>query len=300
LFSLAQLQAILTALPDPAFILTRSGRYAAIFGGTDLRYYHDPSSLIGRNMRDVLSEEKAAWFSVEIEKALASRMLHIVEYRLAGSDVKGLPEGGPENIIWFEGRVHALDFQVQGEDAVLWGASNMTARNELEAQLRSQSESDALSGLYNRRKLMDALKEHYETFMRYGTPSALLMLDIDHFKQVNDTYGHLLGDQVIAAVAEVCRSMLRTTDFPARFGGDEFVILMPHTSAEQAAPIADRLRVRVSQTLQQLGTIGEGATVSGGLSELLPMDTSFEEVLRRADGGLYQAKRDGRDRIMKG
>jgi diguanylate cyclase (GGDEF)-like protein len=97
----------------------------------------------------------------------------------------------------------------------------------------------------------------------------------------------------------VCRRELRATDFPARLGGDEFVIMMPHTCGEQAAPIAERLRLRIAEHLRELGTLGNGATISGGLSELLPGDTSDEDVLKRADDALYRAKRDGRNRIVQ-
>jgi hypothetical protein len=104
LFSNEQIAALLSALPDPAFILTRSGRYAAIFGGTDSRYYHDGSSLVGKYISDVLNDEKAAWFLAQINIALASRGLHVAEYPLAADDVKGVSGAGPTEPIWFEGR----------------------------------------------------------------------------------------------------------------------------------------------------------------------------------------------------
>ncbi|ELX09503.1 diguanylate cyclase/phosphodiesterase containing PAS/PAC sensor [Janthinobacterium sp. HH01] len=298
LFSNEQIAALLAALPDPAFILTRSGKYAALFGGTDARYYHDGSALVGKSIPDVLNGEKAAWFIAQIAIALAKTGLHVVEYHLDRKDVKGLDADGPEDTIWFEGRVQALEYRVQGEDAVLWVASNITASKKLEALLRMQSETDALTGLANRRKLMQALTDNYELYARYQTPASVLIFDIDKFKNINDTYGHLSGDKAIQATAEVCRRELRTTDFPARLGGDEFVILMPHTGCEQALPIAERLRQKVPAALRALGTLGDGATISGGLSELLPGDSSFEDVLKRADDALYRAKRDGRNRIV--
>lgn len=298
LFSNDQIAALLSALPDPAFILTRSGRYAAIFGGTDSRYYHDGSSLIGKSLHDVLNPDKAAWFSGQIATALAADGLHVVEYHLHRSDIKGMDSEGPAETIWFEGRVQALGYPVQGEDAVLWVASNITASKKLEALLRMQSETDELTDLPNRRKLMAALTEHYELYARYKTPASVLIFDIDNFKGINDQYGHLAGDKAISATAEVCRRELRATDFPARLGGDEFVILMPHTDRTHAAPIAERLRQRIAEHLKGLGTLGDGATISGGLSELRPGDTSYEDVLKRADDALYRAKRDGRDRIV--
>jgi len=298
LFTTEQIAALLAALPDPAFILTRSGKYAALFGGTDARYYHDGSSLVGKRIGDVLNSEKAAWFLAQIAVALAKRGLHVVEYRLDRKDVKGLESEGPDDTIWFEGRAQALDYQVDGEDAVLWVASNITASKKLEALLRMQSETDALTGLANRRKLMQALNDSHGLHARYRTPASVLIFDIDKFKDINDRYGHLSGDKAIQVTADVCRHELRTTDFPARLGGDEFVILMPHTTWEQAMPIAERLRQRIADQLRELGTLGQGATISGGLSQMLPGDASSEDVLKRADDALYRAKHGGRNRIV--
>jgi diguanylate cyclase (GGDEF)-like protein len=291
LFSNEQIAALLSALPDPAFILTRSGRYAALFGGTDTRYYHDGSSLVGKSLDDVLNPEKTAWFQAQIAIALASNSLHVVEYALAREDIKGIGTDGPEEAIWFEGRVQPLDYQVLDEEAVLWVASNITASKKLEALLRMQSETDSLTGLSNRRKLMNGMTEHFELFARYKTPTSVLIFDIDNFKTINDAHGHLAGDKTIIATAEVCRRELRSTDFPARLGGDEFVVLMPHTDSDQAAPIAERLRLRIAEQT--------GATISGGLSEMTQGDLSYEEVLKRADDALYGAKRDGRNRIVR-
>ena len=298
LFSTEQIAALLKALPDPAFILTRSGRYAAIFGGTDARYYHDGSGLVGKSISDVLNPEKSAWFGGQIALALAGGGLHVVEYPLHRNDIKGMDSDGPDETIWFEGRVQALDHLVAGEDAVLWVASNITASKKLEALLRMQSETDSLSGLANRRKLMAALTEHYGMFARYQTPTSVLIFDIDNFKGINDQYGHLAGDKAIAATADVCRRELRATDFPARLGGDEFVILMSHTSCDQALPIAERLRLRIAEHLAALGTLGAGATISGGLSEMASGDNGYEDVLKRADDALYRAKHEGRNRIV--
>lgn len=297
LFSTEQVFGILAALPDPAFIFTRSGRYAALFGGADNRYYHDGSSLVGKTIADVLSDERAEWFVQQIAIALEKTGLHVVEYPLSGHDVRGLSGEGPPEVLWFEGRVQALAYQVQGEDAVLWVASNITASKQLEKQLRSFSETDSLTGLPNRRKLMQMMNDHFELHMRYATPSAVLIFDIDRFKSINDQYGHLSGDQALQTTAEVCRAELRNTDLPARMGGDEFVVLMPHTTRELALPIAERLRKRIAEELLQLGTLGPGATISGGLSEMRASDHGFEDVLKRADVALYNAKRQGRNRI---
>lgn len=297
-FSSEQLSAILATLPDPAFILTRSGRYAAVFGGADLRYYHDGSGLVGLKIGDVLLPEKADFFLGEIATALDGGGLHIVEYSLSGSDVKGLKDEGPGKPIWFEGRIQRLAFQVEGEDAVLWVASNITPRHELETQLREQSETDPLTGLANRRKLMAALQQHFELFRRYRTPATILTFDIDHLKHINDRHGHLNGDRVITALAGVCKNELRCNDIPARFGGDEFVVLLPQTDRHSAFAMAQRIRVQAMRVFAELAIPGAEATVSIGLSEFEAEDTSFDNALERADNALYRAKAQGRNQVV--
>lgn len=282
-----QLVSLLSALPDPVFVLTESGRYAAIFGGTDQRYYHDGSALIGRNIRDVIAPEQAAWFIAKIAACLERQCLLIVEYPLGGTDVEGLDEdGGPAGEIWFEGRVQPLPDLFGGERAVLWVASNITRRHRLENRLRQQSLTDDLTGLFNRRHLMDALATAFHEFKRYSTPTALFIFDIDGFKQINDRKGHQAGDEVICATAALCQEQIRKNDVVARIGGDEFVVLMPHTDQEQALILAERLR----------GLVGaRGWTISVGVSSLLQGDSSGDELLRRADEALYDAKERGRN-----
>ena len=295
LFSREQLYFILSAMPDPCFILTRSGRYAALFGGKDTRYYHDGSGLVGKNVHDVLSFEKANRFIREIDKALSSRSLHIVEYSLSARDVLGMDSAGPDHPIWFEGRVQALDFQVDDEDAVVWVASNITEKNAIENQLRHQSEPDALTGLFNRRKLLDVLQLKFELFRDEHIPTSILMFDIDNFKTVNDQLGHAVGDMVLQVTANVCRQELRKTDFVARLGGDEFVIVMPATRKQHGMIIANKLRQQVASDLQR--AVGHNVTISGGLSDFSALDASSDEALKRADDGLYRSKRTGRNRI---
>ncbi len=295
MFSHEQLHSILSTLPDPAFILTRSGRYAALFGGVDNRYYHDGSGLVGLLMSDVLIEEKADWFSLQIAKALETRSLHIVEYTLSGSDVRGLETTGPEHVIWFEGRVQALDFQVDGEDAVVWVASNITEKNAIQMRLREQSETDALTGLFNRRKLLEALTNRYDIFLREQLPTTALMFDIDNFKEINDRLGHRMGDDVLLAIGDICRQQLSTTGFLARAGGDEFVVLMPGFDCVDAEPLANLLAQSIRLGIQE--KLQLHASISGGLSEFWFSDIASDDVLKRADDGLYQSKRKGRNCI---
>lgn len=123
----------------------------------------------------------------------------------------------------------------------------------------------------------------------------MLLFDIDEFKRINDEYGHGCGDEALRATATVCRRVLRSNDIATRWGGDEFVVLMPFTRPQVAFTIAERLRTDVAQALAALGSLGCGATLSVGLAEFEALDTSAEDVLQRADAALYEAKRSGRN-----
>ena len=298
MFTQQQLSAMLHALPDPAFVLTRSGRCAAAFGGRDARHHHDGSGLVGKTLREVLPPAKAEWFSEQVSRALRGRRMHVVEYELRGSPLRGQEASGSDHPHWFEARIRALDFPVQAEDAVLWVTSNITERKAIADRLREQSETDVLSGLANRRRLMAALEEHFEAFRRYGTPTSVLALDIDRFKQINDTLGHHLGDAAIVATASACLANTRATDLSARLGGDEFVVLMPHTPYAEGLLLAERLRRLIVAALAQIATQQSAATISAGLSAFLGTDQSGQDALRRADQALYAAKRGGRNRLV--
>ncbi|MGP4846016.1 GGDEF domain-containing protein [Marinobacter sp. 1Y8] len=298
MISIEQMAFVLEALPDPAFILSRSGQYVAVFGGRDARYYHDGSGLIGLNISDVVTTEKAGWFLEQIELALASGKLLIKEYELSNRDVKGLPEDGPEQPIWFEGRIQALDFLVDGEAVVLWVASNISERHEMEIKLRALSDTDQLTGLFNRRKLERDLALHVETFERHSIPTSILMFDLDNLKKINDTLGHHAGDEIIRAVGDICRLELRKTDTACRFGGDEFVIALPNIEREHAVQFADRLRERFTSELSRFSTGGIALTVSIGVATMKAEDRSYEGTLKRADDALYEAKRGGKNRVI--
>ena len=174
MISIDQMATVLDALPDPAFILSRSGKYVAVFGGRDKRYYHDGSNLVGLYIADLIKPDKAQWFIDRIAQALESRKLLIEEYELGSRDVKGLPDDGPENPIWFEGRIQALSFSVDDEDVVLWVASNISERHALEIKLRELSDTDQLTGLFNR--LPTVWREAVEELWRRRLRTLLTLL----------------------------------------------------------------------------------------------------------------------------
>lgn len=291
---------MLSALPDPVFVLTESGRYAALIGGQDRQHYHDGAHLVDFSLYDVLPKAKADWFLEQINITLALNQLRIVEYGLAGADVDGLKaHQGPEGEIWFEGRIQPLSMPVKNERAVVWVACNITRRHQLEAQLKLLSETDELTGAYNRRKLLDALTLSLTHFRERQTPTAVVLMDVDHFKAINDRFGHVAGDEVLRGIAHHAMTHLREGDLFARFGGEEFALLLPNTTLGTAKVIAERLRLAIASgnfLPESRPTLI--VTASMGLTLIQPQDHAIEVILRRVDVALYRAKDSGRNCLV--
>jgi diguanylate cyclase (GGDEF)-like protein len=238
---------------------------------------------------------------LQVKKALNENRTFTVEYGLAGEEVTGLDtEKGPRGEIWFEGRIQPLPFSIKGKRAVVWTARNITERFGLESQLRRMSETDELTGAYNRRKLLEELEVKFREFRRYGDPTALLMMDVDHFKRVNDKHGHIAGDTVLRSTVQLCMEQLRDVDVFARFGGEEFVVLLPHTELEEAAETAERLRQRVADHYFAHENRRISVTISIGVSVLDRQDQGFESIIKRVDDALYEAKHRGRNCVVVG
>jgi diguanylate cyclase (GGDEF)-like protein len=183
------------------------------------------------------------------------------------------------------------------EAGVLWHGMliDITEQMAEEARLRQLSDTDDLTGLANRRKLIARLNEATSQSNRHGTQLSLMLLDIDHFKQVNDTLGHLRGDQLLIDVAALCRQLLRQEDTIGRLGGDEFAMVLPFTPLARCRLLADRLRQRIIE--HDFGTLPNQITVSIGLAEYR-LGESQDSLIERADRGLYAAKHRGRNRVM--
>lgn len=166
-------------------------------------------------------------------------------------------------------------------------------------ELRALATTDALTGIANRGHLMNAGAQEYARARRYGQDLAVLMLDIDRFKSVNDRWGHPTGDQVIRVVAQTLRSLARGQDLGGRLGGEEFALLLPATSLAGARTIAERLRQSVQDSESVRTADGEVVrfTVSIGVAALAAQDAKFDSLLQRADRALYLAKDGGRNRV---
>ena len=166
---------------------------------------------------------------------------------------------------------------------------------ERNAELDRLSRTDALTGLHNRRHLDVELARLHRDSLRHQDPLSVLLLDLDHFKQINDTYGHAAGDDVLRAFAERLRSELRAGDVGGRWGGEEFLVILPRTDLDGARAIAERIRTVTAAEHVSSGTLSIPVTVSVGCA--LGPGTSIEAVVQVADTCLYEAKVMGRNRI---
>src|SRR4030042_6490417 len=158
--------------------------------------------------------------------------------------------------------------------------------------------TDSLTGIARSRRLFEAGEHEIQRARRYQRPLAVLMLDLDHFKKINDKYGHAIGDKVLVSVAAVCKNGLRNVDILGRVGGEEFAILLPETDISGGIIIAERLRTIINKKRIKAKKKPFRITVSVGVTELLADDDKIVAALKRADDAMNEAKRKGRNQIM--
>ncbi len=167
-----------------------------------------------------------------------------------------------------------------------------------QVELERLATTDFLTGIANNRSFFETGEREIQRARRYGRPLAVLMLDLDRFKRVNDTYGHAVGDRVLVAVAATCKHFLRDIDVFGRLGGEEFGMLLPETNLTGGRATAERLRQTIAETDIDAGETTLRITISIGVSVLSPEDDRVESALKRADDALYEAKRSGRNRVV--
>jgi len=185
-----------------------------------------------------------------------------------------------------------------GDEALLAAIVDVTAQKQARDDLLQQATHDALTGVFNRRHVEDVLVKEVERAERHARPLAVAILDADHFKRINDTHGHQIGDAVLRAMSHRFQTMLRANDVLGRYGGEEFVVVFPETRLEEASAVAERLRIAVADRPIEVGSGALGVTVSIGLAAHAP-GQGRDELLQRADAALYTAKQDGRNLVRQ-
>jgi len=170
-------------------------------------------------------------------------------------------------------------------------------RKALELSLKRLATTDPLTGAHNRRHFLNLGEEEIKRSKRYKHPTSVIMMDLDHFKSVNDTYGHGAGDQSLTALVEFSKSSLRDSDIFGRLGGEEFGIVLPETDLETAIEVANRQRIGVQNLKVNTDKGVVNFTISIGVTTMTDEDASIETLLQRADDALYKAKGNGRNRV---
>ncbi len=169
---------------------------------------------------------------------------------------------------------------------------------QLVAEIQKIASRDILTGAFNRRQLEEEVTRLQSRCKRTGDTFAVMLIDIDQFKFINDNYGHPVGDEVLRNLAAIAQASIRAEDYFARYGGDEFCILLPSTSAEEALGLAERLRQTYATNMARLAGLALNSTVSIGIADSSRLGLDFKKIIAAADGALYQAKQAGRNRVM--
>ena len=276
------LQALLQAVPAPMIVVNRKD-------GTILQANEAARGYFGEGP---LRQPHAIQASIERRDLRKLTMILEANGRIDGFETRLKLAGGAARDVLLS----VTTAEVDGVAAVLVALTDITGRKEMEANLERLASTDPLTGLVNRAHFFALAKGEIRRARRYGRPLAVIMADIDHFKRINDTYGHGEGDRALASFADLCRKLVRAEDTVARLGGEEFGLLLPETDADQAMALANRLRAAVEDL--HLGSLPAPITISIGISQLLAGETTLDAALSRADQALYAAKRSGRNRVV--
>jgi diguanylate cyclase (GGDEF)-like protein/PAS domain S-box-containing protein len=280
----ASLRALLDSSPV-SMMLTRASDHRVVFANPRASAMFEVPA--GR----MLGQEASGFWVVpeDREQVLAALSQH---GRVDDIEVQLRTANGRE----FWCRLSAQRMRFAGEETMLGAMVDITDQKLARERLHELATRDPLTGTYNRRYLEELLRTEVERADRYARPLTVAMVDVDHFKRVNDTYGHPVGDQVLRTIVDRCQKAIRISDALARYGGEEFVLVLPETAPNEARIVAERVRTAVNGALVVVGDRALPITVSIGLAALQGKEKA-EALLARADEALYAAKQAGRDRV---
>lgn len=204
---------------------------------------------------------------------------------------------GPRMLKLADGRVIRFECHPLPQDGRLLTYADETELMRTVEKLERMVNTDELTQIHNRRYLYIRGQNEVARARRHGRPVSVVMLDVDHFKQVNDVYGHASGDEVLRAVAQRCREAIRKTDLVGRIGGEEFGLVLPETAMPDALNVAEKVRKRIADSDIRLGPVDLHVTASLGVATLSDKEADFAELLQTADHAMYVAKQSGRNQV---
>ena len=278
---------LFNSITEAIYIQDADGRFLDVNRGAERMYGYSRDEFIGQPPEFVSApgENDLEQLAVNFRAALAGETQKI-EFWGRRSNGEVFPKD-----VWLNRGKYF------GHEVVIAVARDVTEQRAAEAELRRLAATDPLTGLANRRHFLDQMDQALARHQRHDTPTALLMLDLDWFKRVNDQYGHATGDEVLKHATGVMASCLRRVDLLGRLGGEEFAILLPDTEVVGAHEFAERLRQQVAVRPALTSTGGIPITISIGVTPFAPHDGGIDTILARADRALYRAKTNGRDRV---
>ena len=288
--------AVIDALSSHICVIDKVGEIIAVNRAwQDFAIANPPvSSRVGVGINYLEVCQRASGMDREEATKFASGVRSVLERRTEFFEME-YPCHSPTQNRWFLGRVTPLKTKQRG--AVISHAT-ITDRKLLEFELAKIAATDALTGIPNRRYFFETANLEVARVRRFGSAASVIMIDLDHFKAVNDTHGHAAGDKVLRCFAEVCRNSLRQIDVFARIGGEEFAAILPGTNEAAAHSVAEKLRNAVYETSIKVGRNLINISASFGVAEVRSVDMGIEDSLGRADLALYAAKRAGRNCTM--
>jgi len=225
-----------------------------------------------------------------VTKAVETNKSYVAEFRMQHKD---------GHWVWIQGSGSLIESdKLTHEPIRLCGIhQDISYRKQMEKELEFRARHDYLTDLFNRIELEKECQEEITRARRYQHSFSVFLLDIDHFKQINDKYGHLSGDQVLKQFAAFLQKTVRNTDYVARYGGEEFVVILPETSLKKAEELAERLRIKTTELTISLKQTDIKVTVSIGISSYPEHGESYEKILEAADTAMYQSKTGGRNSV---
>lgn len=285
------LRSILDSTPDPIFVKDREHRWVVLNDAFCAFIGRNRDELIGRSDHEFFPKAEADIFWEKDELVFTTGQINVNEESF--TDVNGF--------------THSIQTKKvplvtnDGKQLIVGIIRDMTELKALHAELENQAHVDGLTGLANRRRFMELAELEHARAVRYGNSLSVLMMDIDHFKAVNDTYGHKSGDLVLQKLAKVCHQAVREFDIIGRLGGEEFAILLPETGGDKALEVAQRLRQAIAVSRVPLGPARRvSITASIGVATLTDRSKKLDSLLNDADKALYEAKRAGRNKVCVG
>ena len=296
------------SLPDAIYTLDLAMHRATYFNHDFFLGYSREELIVSGSILSKIHPEDAPAVMAHWQQLMRGEESGRIEYRIRSKAgqwewvesheiiVSKNEDGAPKDVLVV---LTLITERKQAEQDLLHTKEAVEAKNdELQAALSREqifARTDVLTEISNARHFFDVAKQEFEVARRYSQPLSIIIFDLDHFKQVNDTFGHQVGDKVLKHVAQIAIEQVREADTLARYGGEEFIVLLPNSNAQESSVVAERIRERISACHMVTDQEKVNVTISAGISELLLDVDTLDLLIRRADQALYEAKEAGRN-----